>query len=137
MGAHSIIRADAAGVRRLRAALFTLVGLVAGMVSCFAGDYLTYAACDASEPCRDAGLHACVLRPELAGAPGFCAPTCDEPCPPATDGDAEPICLTIDGSSVCVLSCEGGLQCPTSMACAAVTTGAEGRASLCFPEGEG
>lgn len=122
--------------RDLRATLLALVAGLAclGELACFdGGEAIAYAPCESSEACRDAGLVACVIRPDVADAPGFCAPACDDPCPAALDGDAPASCMTIDDEALCVLDCDADITCPSGQKCRTIR-GADGEArGLCFP----
>ncbi|MEZ4454875.1 MAG: hypothetical protein R3B09_35825 [Nannocystaceae bacterium] len=118
------------------AALAALCGLVIGLGlgACFEGEFLAYAPCDASPPCHDAGLVGCVRAPEAPDLAGFCAPECSTRCPKALSGDASPMCVTLDGAQVCVLSCAGDVTCPDGMVCARVRDQEDASRDLCFPE---
>jgi len=118
--------------RRLLALLSICLGGL-GTAACFSGEALVYAPCRSSEACQSADLIACVVRPDLDDEPGFCAPACASPCPDAPDGDARPVCLEIDGSSVCALECDADVTCPESFGCAEVTDADDEARMLCFP----
>jgi len=55
----------------------------------------------------------------------YCSAACENPVADcdAASGSADPLCLVIDTSVVCGLSCTGGLSCPTGMSCFAFTSG--------------
>jgi hypothetical protein len=123
----------------LRATLVAVAAGLAGLgeLACFDGDEaIAYAPCESSEACRDAGLVACVIRPDVSDAPGFCAPACDDPCPAAVDGNAPASCMTIDGEALCVLDCDPNITCPRGQKCQTIADADGESRGLCFPAEE-
>lgn len=112
--------------------------LLAALVGCFQPDYFDYAACATTESCRDAGLDACVVVPDLPEQRGFCASTCSDAsaCPSGQDGDARPDCLAVADASVCALDCAAPRTCPTGYVCREVRDAAAAARAVCFPAPE-
>lgn len=124
------------GAGRLAAiVLCGAAALSAGLAGCFRPDYLDYAACVTTESCRDAGLDACVIVPDLPAQPGFCAGACADAdaCPEGQDGDARPDCLAVADASVCALDCADQRTCPSGYVCREVRDAAAAVRALCFP----
>lgn len=123
------------GSARAATLLYGASALLAAIAACFKPDYLDYAACATTESCRDAGLDACVLLPEVPSQPGFCAAACgdDGACPPGQDGDALPVCLTVKDAGVCALDCGEHRTCPMGYVCRDVRDAAEVVRATCFP----
>lgn len=78
-------------------------------------------------PCGDGGRCGngnCVFYTGVAGICGIpdCSPPGGQPddglCPPPLEGNAVPYCFNAgSGLGLCILSCQGGLNCPEGMIC--------------------
>lgn len=134
VGAFDSARRGAA--RAATPLLYGAAALVAALAACFKPDYFDYAACATTEACRDAGLDACVLLPEVPGQPGFCAAACgdDSACPMGQDGDARPVCLSVEDAGVCALDCAEQRTCPTGYVCRDVRDMSQVVRATCFPD---
>lgn len=83
-------------------------------------------ACSAGFSClsTDAGDDGvCTQLCAPAGNPGSCGAS--------PGGSNVPTCLSVQGNSICALSCEGGLSCPGGMVCVAETDDT-GPISICL-----